>query len=181
MAVDPVLVWTAQLVLFGVFGGAVLHKLREPRRFKAILRDYAVLPDALAPAAATLAAALELLVVIGLPFPGTRAAAGLVAAALLAVYSAAIGLNLARGRTEIDCGCSWGGAGQPISASLILRNAGLLVGAALLGATPTIREAGLADALTALAAGAGLLLCTRTFETVLANAPAVRRLEDAGR
>ena len=66
-----------------------------------------------------------------------RAAGALLAIALLAVVSSAMALNLARGHTDIDCGCGGFGAAhqQPLHAGLLLRNA-VLVLLALAAAAP---------------------------------------------
>ena len=181
IALDPALLATAQLVLFGVFGGALLHKLRDRRRFVGVLRDYRVVPAALVSLAAMVAIAFEVFVVTGVAFDATRGPAGFVGAALLTLYSAAIGINLARGRSEIDCGCSWGAAGQPISGALIGRNALLVLVASSLLAEPTGRALALGDGLAATAAAVGLLVCYRTFETLLAQAPLARRLQSPDR
>ncbi|MEL7028072.1 MAG: MauE/DoxX family redox-associated membrane protein, partial [Pseudomonadota bacterium] len=37
------------------------------------------------------------------------------AAVLFAIYALAVAINLARGRTEIDCGCGWGERGAGIT------------------------------------------------------------------
>jgi hypothetical protein len=48
---------------------------------------------------------------------------GIVAAAmLLVVYAVAIGVNLLRGRRDIDCGCAGPASRRPIAWSLVARN-----------------------------------------------------------
>ena len=104
-----------------VFLRALLHKLGGYAEFVGNLRDYRVVPETLAPAAAAgLLVAAETLAAVGLLVPATRSAAAVLAAALLLLYAAAIALNLLRGRTSIDCGC--GGSGQGISRLHVLRN-----------------------------------------------------------
>jgi hypothetical protein len=177
-AVDPVFVWVAQALVAFVFAGAALHKLRAPREFVATLRNYRVLPDAVVPIAASAAGLGELFVVVGVWLPSLRSGATLAAATLLVVYSAAIGWNLARGRRDIDCGCTWGNSAQPLSGWLLVRNAALLVTCGIAGGETGSRAAGAIDLAVALAGVAVLALCYRAFETLLANAPAVRRLRD---
>ena len=126
--------WT----LAGIFLFAAAHKVRNYLAFRGILGQYRLLPDALLPiaapavVAAEVAAALALLNPASL-LPGMTAASP--ATLLLSVYTLAIAINLARGRTGIDCGC--GGEATPLSGWLLVRN-GLLLGlAGLAGSTAT--------------------------------------------
>lgn len=131
----PVLASLAAGFLCLVFVRALLHKLGGFAEFVGTVRDYRLVPW---PRAVALAlTALELGIVVGLLLPGSRQAAAVAGAALLAVYALAIGLNLRRGRTSIDCGC--GGPGQGISPLHVARNAALIALAApvaLIGSPP---------------------------------------------
>jgi len=155
---DPVLVWSGRLALAVLFGRAAVHKLRDRERFDAVLADYRVLPRAAVKAAARGLVAAELATAAALLLPGAGAAGALGAAGLLAVYSAAIGVNLARGRREIDCGCG-GPAERPLGPGLLARNA-LLMGIAVAAAPgPAPRDFVWIDVLTvALALGTVVLL-----------------------
>jgi hypothetical protein len=154
MSVDPVLAWAARLALAGVFAGAARHKWRDLSAFAAALAAHRLVPGALVPALARALATAEAAVAAGLLVPASAAAAGCAAAALLAVYSGAVAINLARGRREIDCGCS--ARPQPLSRGLLARNAALGA-AALLAALPVAERAMIwVDALSA-AAGATAL------------------------
>jgi hypothetical protein len=55
--------------------------------------------------------------------PGSEFAAS----ALLALFAVAMGINLLRGRTHIDCGCFDSTLKQPLRWSLVLRNAVLVL------------------------------------------------------
>ena len=105
VSLDPAL----QLALRGasalLFGSAAAHKLHDPIGFRDALGAYGLLPEAtLAPSVATLIVA-EAAITVGCVVPASAAGACLAGALLLALYSAAIGINLARGRRTIDCGC----------------------------------------------------------------------------
>src|SRR5207247_2030674 len=113
-------------LLFFVAAG---HKLRDPRRFRATVAEYRLVPDRFAPPAAALLVAVEAAAGGALLVPGARAAGLLAAAALLVVYGAAIAINLARGRWDIDCGCTGPAVRRPISGWLVARNAVLGRGA----------------------------------------------------
>ena len=58
------------------------------------------------------------------------AAGSAAAAILLGLFSVAIGINLARGRSHIDCGCFQSALRQQLSISLLVRN-GFLIALAL--------------------------------------------------
>ena len=176
--VAPLVASTAQIFVSLIFLAAALHKLRDPQRFVASLRDYRVLPATGVPAAAAIVGITEAAIVVGVWLPTLRAMAGAAAAGLLVVYGAAIAINLARGRREIDCGCTWARDGQPISLALVLRNAVLVLPCAWLAIGPGPSSQSLAAAAVALAAGVVLFVSLRTFETLAAHAPALRRLAD---
>jgi hypothetical protein len=54
---------------------------------------------------------------------------------LLALFTVAITVNLARGRVLIDCGCG-GASGQKLSRGLVVRNFLMMLGLALAWAAP---------------------------------------------
>jgi len=169
---DPVVDLTLRTAMALVFVAAASHKLRDPGRFRATLAEYRLLPEGLAPlvAVAEVAAAGALLV------PGTRAAGLLAAAVLLLVYGAAIAINLARGRRDIDCGCAGPGVRRPISGWLVARNAALAA-AALVGLAP-VHPRGLVwvDAVTVAGATAALAACYASLDRMIAHASLLSRL-----
>jgi len=130
---DPVASRAIALGLAVLFVAAALHKARGFGDFTAVLGEYRLLPPhAVAVAAAALLCA-ELVLATCLTVPLWQKQGALGAAFVLLVYSLAIGINLARGRREIDCGC--GAGARPLSSALLVRN-GLLVAAALMAALP---------------------------------------------
>lgn len=137
---DPVISAIGRAALAALFAQAALHKLRDPPAFAAIVRGYRLAPEALAPAIAMGLGACELALVVVLVTPGAGPVAGAATAALLGVYSSAIGVNLARGRRDVDCGCLGPGRRQPISGWLLVRNA-VLVAAALACTAPAASRA----------------------------------------
>ncbi len=145
-----------------------MHKLRDVGAFRAIVRAYRLLPEAAVGAAPALAVG-ELAVALALVVPPTRTGAALAAIALLAVYSTAIAVNLARGRRSIDCGCGPLGARQPIGAWLLARNALLIGAAALTVRVPVARALVWVDGLT-IVGGVVVLMCGWTAAHTLAGA-----------
>lgn len=132
---DPIVSGILRVSLASVFALAALHKLRDPGGFTTIVRGYGLVPDRVAPLVTALLAPAEVAAVATLLWPGLASVGAAVAVLLLCVYSGAIGLNLARGRRDIDCGCLGPGHRRSLSGGLLARNA-LLGGAALLGAWP---------------------------------------------
>jgi methylamine utilization protein MauE len=152
--VDPVVAWVARLALASAFAGAALHKWRDLGAFAGAIAAHRIAPETWGGALARSFATAEAAVVVGLLVPASAAFAGAGAVALLALYSGAIAINLARGRRDIDCGCS--ARPQPLSPGLLARNA-LLAAAALPAALPAAPRALVwVDALSAGAALAAL-------------------------
>lgn len=113
-----------------LFAAAAVHKLRDRRRFDGIVLDYRLLPPRVAVRVAAALPWLELglaTTLLAAPRVGLGGAAG-----LLGTYASAMGINLARGRRLIDCGC--GAKPQRLSAWRVTTNL-LLAGAALWAAT----------------------------------------------
>ena len=142
---DPVpwVVLHASLSL--LFAGALIHKVRDWPRFVAIVEDYEIGPRALARPLACAVAAAEAGAAIALGM-GLRVAPVL-GLLLIVAYSAAIGVNLARGRSEIDCGCG-GPGGQRIGPGLLVRNAMLAIAALAALVPPADRPLGGLDVVT---------------------------------
>jgi uncharacterized membrane protein YphA (DoxX/SURF4 family) len=134
-----------------IFLLAGLAKLPRRSEFDRVVRSYGVLPGRLvSPAARTLPVleiAVGALLLLGL---GTRTVGALGAAALVG-FSAAVGINLARGN-DLDCGCFAVGAPRRITWSLIIRNAALVAMAIVVaGWAPAV------FALDSLLAGGGAI------------------------
>jgi uncharacterized membrane protein YphA (DoxX/SURF4 family) len=130
--VDPVFAWLVRLALALLFAAAALHKVRDLRTFRAILRNYRALPEPMVPAAALALVIVELAVVALLLLPAADPIGPLAVLSLLALYCGAIVLNLGRGRRHIDCGCLGPGKRQPLSPWLLARNAAIALGPLLL-------------------------------------------------
>jgi hypothetical protein len=178
IALDPAASWAAAAALALVLAQAAWHKARDLGAFAAAVANYELIPASLAPLAATQLLVAEILLAGTLVLPPLRGAAALGAFALLALYAGAIAVNLARGRRDIDCGCTGPALRQPLSGWLLARNAALaaLALAAALPADP--RALGAADALP-IAGGAGALFAlTLAANQLAANAPASRELRE---
>lgn len=165
----------AATLLVVVFLRAALHKAADVARFAGYLDDYRLLSERFVEPAAKALVALELGTVGLLVWPATaRVGAGL-AFALLALYGAAIAINLGRGRRRIDCGC--GGPAQPLSPALLWRNA-VLAGLALLPLTHGTGALGFGEAAAAVSSGLMLFLFVTLAEQTLANDGHLRLIRD---
>ncbi len=117
----------SQWLLAAVFLLSAFGKLRDRRAFVTVVLDYQALPPRWARYFAALLPWLEgglgLMLLFGL---GTRLAAGL-SGLLLVSFIIAVGVNLARGRKDLNCGCAGARHSQTISGKLIARNVALLL------------------------------------------------------
>lgn len=122
----PYLLAAARGLLAAVFLTSALGKLRDRRAFAAIVLGYRLLPSRWARRWATalpwIEAGVGVMLTLGL---GTRVAAGL-SGALLLTFIAAVGLNLLRGRRDLDCGCAGARHRRTIGGWVLARNAILL-------------------------------------------------------
>jgi len=182
MTLDPAIGWLIRAALSLLFARAAAHKLADVGAFRRAVEGYRlVAPPWTVPVGAALIAA-EVAVAVGLWLPHVAPLAALGAAALLALYGGAMALNLARGRRDLDCGCTGPAHRQPIRPALVVRNA-LLAGAALVGALPAgARALGWLDLVTVAAGAGALALCYAAADGLLAEAArnrARRAVDDA--
>lgn len=119
---DPALVWTLRLFLASIFARAVYAKVRFPKEFADALRGYQLVPENLASGFAGALLALECALVPALLVSAAAPYAAAIAAGVLCLYALAIGINLLRGRRDIDCGCSGPAARQTLHEMLVVRN-----------------------------------------------------------
>ncbi len=131
--IDPVLAHSAAAFVGTVLLLAAVGKLRDPDAFRDAVENYQVLPVTQVPAFARAVPLLEALAgAMLLPVASRPWGAGL-ALALWLMFTAAILINLRRGRDRIDCGCG-GGAHTPLGKGLVMRNAALMLAASVAAA-----------------------------------------------
>jgi hypothetical protein len=173
---DPVITGSICIGMSLLFAVAAAHKLRAPAAFRSAMDQYRLLPPRVSGSAAAFFVAAELTAALLVLIPAARAAGLAIMAGLLLVYTTGIGINLYRGRRDIDCGCNGPASRQPLSGWLVLRNLALL-GLVLLAAQPAAGRPwswldGVVVAFTVLIAG-GLYLA---LNQLLAQAPRMVRL-----
>lgn len=157
-----------------VFTVAALSKLRAPVRFAEELGDYQILPGVLLRPAAITIPLIEFIVGVGYFVPAVRSEASWMMAILLLVFSAAVFLNLRRGRRNIRCAC-FGRDDQLLGWSTLIRNSLLLL-AALAAAAAGSRS----DQLTSGAGLVGCLLAVTIGTLILAEAEVVETIGGHG-
>lgn len=171
--VADLLAWAMALLLLA---GAV-SKLRERGEFTLAVEAYELVPE-------------RAVAVFALGFPLVELAAGLLllpaatrpwgvvlALLVLAAASAAMFVNLRRGRRVLDCGCGGLSGRQPISGWLLLRNAILaLILLAAVGPAAVLPLPGSAAVLGALV----LVLVYAAADQLLANALRMTPVARAG-
>lgn len=173
-----------RLLLAALVGLALLAKLRGYRHFREAVARYDIVPAGLAGFASGFVVAWEAVAIMGLLlWPRVGAVA---AAAVFALYAVAVTVNLARGRTHIDCGCEWGIRESVASAArltpwLPLRSAILVLAALAVCAPVSDRAHTLGDYVATSAATpfliAAFLLMDRAIRQWLALRPALATAE----
>lgn len=179
LAVDPLISASAGLLVGLILVGAASHKWTSKYEFRSVLSAYRVLPESSLDVASVIVPATESLIFGLLLWPTTRVFGAMAAVALFTLYSAAIGLNISRGRSEIDCGCSWAGHGQSLSAWLIARNGVLIALATVAAFASSDRALGVLDVVVVLAAAACGLLFYHAADRLIANGAKLRTLRSA--
>jgi uncharacterized membrane protein len=174
---DPALTWMLAVALLMLFLASAAMKFADLSRFAAALENYRLLPPALVAPAAWMIPALEAVAALGLLVPARRPAACLLIAALLTIFTAAIAINLARGRREIDCGCFGAALSQTLSGWLIARNVILLAAAAAVALPAPLRTLEAVDFVTIVFGATTLMVLYVSMNYLLANAPRLRALE----
>lgn len=122
---------TVRMLAAAMFLVGAVAKMRDLTGFQAILANYRLLPEFVLVPASIALVLVEL--AIGAGLIGWPVLAVPAAIALLLVFAFAVGVNLARGRSYIDCGCGLSRR-RRISRGMVLQNLALgvlLVPAAL--------------------------------------------------
>jgi len=124
------LVLASRLFIAILFLQTGAFKLLRLHDFATVISNFRLMPDALVGSVARLIAAAE--IVVGVLMVLHVAFADPLAFGMVATFSAAVAVNLARGRTGIDCGCLGFARLGRIGYPLLIRN-GLLLALILFG------------------------------------------------
>lgn len=168
-ALDPVAGHAVAGALALVLAVGAWSKLADLDGFAFAVERYRLLPPTAARAVAWAVPLAEALAAALLVVPALRTAGALLAAALIAFVTAAVVVNLLRGRTDIDCGCGGAGHRQTLSWRLVWRNAALLAGCGLAAAPVAGRTLVWLDAFTATFAAAALWFVYAAVDELLSD------------
>ncbi|MBV6422252.1 MAG: hypothetical protein NAOJABEB_00027 [Steroidobacteraceae bacterium] len=170
----------ATLLLSYLFVIAGWQKLSTFNYFQQVLADYQILPKSWVPLVARTLPLLEVGAGLALLVPFAHDPALMLLTVLLAIYSAAIALNILRGRSEIDCGCAGPGQEQAISAWLIVRNTVLLSLALLARTMPQAETIGAMGWVVGLLGAVLAAVIYHSSNQLIANRNLLRRIAQHG-
>ena len=168
---DPVVPIAVAYALAVMWLTAAVQKAASFGGFVESLRAYEILPRGLVRPCVPIIIGVEAGLGIALLGPIERALPLAAAAGLLTLYAAAIGVNLARGRRHIDCGCMGPGFKQPLGAWMVWRNLALATAALAAGWLPVDRRAlHWVDAVSICATVGVLVVMYATLNRLIASA-----------
>lgn len=111
-----------RLFLSIVFFISSLNKMREFQQFTATVTAYRLLPETWSKTSALAITGTEFSVSMLLFMGWQSQIAAFVSIFMLFIFSIAMGINLIRGHTDLECGCSGAKNAQKISLGLVGRN-----------------------------------------------------------
>ncbi len=152
-----------------LFARAASDKWRSHAAFAATLANYGLFPAPLIAPLSWLVLLMEALVATSLCATSTRAPAAIGGALLLGAYAAAIGVNLQRGRRDLDCGCDGPAVRRPIAPWMVWRNLLLAAGVAGLAVPWAPRPLELVDVLTMGSGATVVVLIYLALDALLAG------------
>jgi uncharacterized membrane protein YphA (DoxX/SURF4 family) len=176
----PLLTAIAILLLSYLFVVGALQKLAHTAYFRQVITDYQILPRTWSPLLARTLPLVELGAGLALLIPASRTTALGAVTLLLGAYSAAIALNIVRGRRDIDCGCAGPGQEQTLSGWLLGRNAVLITLALLAVLGPQQLQLDWSGWCLALMGTALAALLYHVFNQLVANNNLLRRIARHG-
>jgi methylamine utilization protein MauE len=174
--VDPVLAWMAAAAAAAIFAASGALKFYDLETFRSSVANYRLLPQILEAPFAWLAPVVETAAALGLLLVPIRSSAAFALILLLGIFTGAIVINLARGRTDIDCGCFGPALRQRLSWWLTLRNAVLFL-LLIVAAMPVDgRAMHFLDYTTVLMSASTIIILYAAANYLIANAPGLRAL-----
>jgi hypothetical protein len=135
---------------------------------QSVVREFAGVPPEAAPWAAASAGFGELLAAVLLLVPAYRVSGAALGASILGAYLALIVRAIAKGRRDVDCGCSFGSARRTLGAFEVGRNAALMTMAVLVALSA---QGGVAPAAAQLLAGCAFLALYGALDQVMGLQP----------
>jgi uncharacterized membrane protein len=177
LTIDPAISWTVSVALALVLGASAMIKFVDFSEFRGALENYRIVPEGLSLPAAVIVPMSELACAIGLLVPRYHLTAAMLLIFLVALFTAAIGINMMRGRLYIDCGCFGPMLRQPLSYRLLVRNGVLMFLGAVVMLADDARAMTTLDVVTITLGALTLVLLYGAANYLLANAPASNRMK----
>jgi len=174
--IDPVLGWMAAAAAAAIFAASGALKFYDLEAFRGAVTNYRLIPEWLATPFAWTVPVIESAAALGLLLSPIRASAALMLIVLLSLFTGAIVINLARGRTDIDCGCFGPALRQRLSWWLLLRNGALFLLLAIALMPVGARPMDFLDLATVGMAAATVVVLYTAANYLIANAPGLRAL-----
>lgn len=175
---DPALAGAVGLAAGVIFVSGAWSKWRERELFAQAMEGYELIPSAAVPSASLALIVAEFLVGGLLLSSFARPWPALAGVGLLLVVTAAVAVNLLRGRSDIRCGCGGASGDQTLSWALVARNAvlALLLAASALGSGA--RALHWADYAVVVIGGLLLAGLYAAASQLIANQPRLTALRD---
>ena len=184
LVIDPVVSSVALAATSIITLTLALPKLARQDDQRQVVAGFDLLPHALVAPSALVLPLVEIAAVLAALVPATRSFGAAALAALFVLFALALGINVARGRTDIDCGCN--GFRQPGAAvphsigwAHVARTL-LLAGLAALVCMPqSARTVIWFDYLSVLGATLVAVAAFFTLDVLLANRPKLNHLRNS--
>ena len=177
MTPDPVVTHMVAAALAMLLLVGAWQKLRDQMAFRTALEAYDIVPaTSLSGVLAWLLPAGEALAAITLVIDRTRSVGVMLGAVLLTVVTAAVVINLLRGRSDLGCGCGGIEDEQTLSWALVARNGVLFALLAVVSVQPATRTLEWLDYVTVAAGACALYGLYALVNQLLANQPRLMRL-----
>ena len=174
--IDPVVEWIATISAAAIFLASGALKLYDLEAFRSAVVNYRILPGWLETPFAWSVPAVESAAAAGLLIPMLWPWPALALLCLLSAFTLAIVINLARGRTDIDCGCFGPALRQGLSWWLLARNGTLFAMLAIALMPAEGRAMNLVDDLSVGFAVAIFVVLYAALNILIANAEGLRHL-----
>jgi len=148
------------------------HKGWRFAHARSVAHEFAGVPRAAAPAAVLFASLLEAGAAVLLIVPSGRASGAWISTLVLSGYLALIVRAIAKGRRDVDCGCSFAPSRHPLGAFHIVRNAALAL--ASLAVAITTRSGAVPVPPSELVGACALLALYGALDQVMSLSPQVK-------
>jgi hypothetical protein len=184
LVVDPVFSTVALATTAIVTLTLALPKLTRQSDLRQAVAGFQLLPHALVTPFALALPLVEIAATLASLVPATRSLGASALALLFVLFAAALGINVARGRTDIDCGCngfrqSGGAAAHSIGWAHVARTLFLAALAALVCMPQSARTIVWFDYLSVLGATLLAVAAFFTLDALLANRPKLNHLRNS--